>query len=356
MAKPEHIQLVQRENRNRGKAEHPANILDLSKARLSEADLREADLRRANLREADLRGANLSSADLSWANLRGANLRGANLCGANLRWASLSGADLTGTNFSKADLSEANLSKTRLSETNFGAVYLRDAKGLAECSFEGPCILDIRAIQQSGMLPLPFLRGCGLSDSFIEYLPSLLNEAIQLFSCFISYSHKDKSFAKRLFDTLQGRDIRCWLDEKRIGATDNMYDQDPADRTIRIWDKILLCCSKDSLSSSWVDNEIDAALEKEEKLMKERGRKNVVLIPLDLDGHLRSGQWQGSKAGLMRSRMVADFRGWNRNHERFEAEVRRVILALRIDGGGKLTTPKTALLRARSMGLPSMSA
>jgi uncharacterized protein YjbI with pentapeptide repeats len=356
MAKTEHIQFVQRESRNKGRAEHPANILDLSKARLSEADLREADLRRANLREADLREANLSSADLSWANLRGANLRGANLSGANLRWASLSGADLSGTNFSKADLSEANLSKTRLSETNFGAAYLRDAKGLAESSFEGPCILDIRAIQQSGMLPLPFLRGCGLPDSFIEYLPSLLNEAIQLFSCFISYSHKDKPFAKRLFDTLQGRDIRCWLDEKRIVPVDDVYEQGPADRSIRIWDKILLCCSKDSLSSSWVDNEIDAALEKEERLMKELGRKSVVLIPLDLDGHLRSGRWQGSKAGLMRSRMIADFRGWNRSHERFEAEVRRVILALRIDGGGRLNTSKSLPSSASSMGLPPISA
>src|SRR6516162_10087876 len=93
------------------------------------------------------------------------------------------------------------------------------------------------------MLPLSFLRGCGLPDSFIEYLPSLLNEAIQLYSCFISYSHKDKPFAKRLFDTLQGRNIRCWLDEKRLATADDMYEQGPADRTIRIWDKILLCCS-----------------------------------------------------------------------------------------------------------------
>jgi uncharacterized protein YjbI with pentapeptide repeats len=293
---------------------------------------------------------------LSWANLRGANLRGANLCAANLRWASLSGADLSEANFGKADLGEANFAKARLSETNFGAVYLQDAKGLAECSFEGPCILDIRAIQQSGMLPLSFLRGCGLPDSFIEYLPSLLNEAIQLYSCFISYSHKDKPFAKRLFDTLQGRNIRCWLDEKRMATADDKYEQGAADRTLRIWDKILLCCSKDSLSSGWVDGEIEAAFEKEEKLMKERGQKTAVLIPLDLDGHLRTGKWQGNKAGLMRSRMVADFRGWNRNHERFESEVGRVILALRIDGGGNLSSPKSARSSAGSMPLASMSA
>ena len=133
------------------------------------------------------------------------------------------------------------------------------------------------------MLPLPFLRGCGLPDSFIEYLPSILNEAIQLFSCFISYSHSDKPFAKRLlFDSLQGHDIQCWLDEKRMLPRDDIYEQ--VDRSIRIWGKVLLCCSKHSLSSWWVDNEIETAVEKERKVMKKRGHKTVALIPLDLDG------------------------------------------------------------------------
>ena len=327
MANTHHAQLGQLENWNKWKADH------------RDRDIGEATLRRANLRGADLSGANLSKADLSWANLSGAKLSGANLHGANLRWASLRGADLSGANFSNADLSEANLSKTRLSETDFGAAYLRDAKGLAECNFEGPCILDIRAIQQSGMLPLPFLRGCGLPDAFIEYLPSLLHEAIQSFSCVITCSHKDKPFAKRLYDTLQGRDIRCWLDVKRILPGDDI-DPAPADRGIRIWNKILLCCSKDSLSSWWVDNEIGKAFEKEQNLTRERGQKTLALIPLDLDGHLLSGQWQSGKAQQVRSRMVVDFRGWNRSHERFESEVRRVILALRADGGGKLRTAK----------------
>jgi hypothetical protein len=43
----------------------------------------------------------------------------------------------------------------------------------------------------------------GLPDSLIEYLPSLLNEAIQFFSCFISYSSNDQEFADRLYADLQ---------------------------------------------------------------------------------------------------------------------------------------------------------
>ena len=48
-------------------------------------------------------------------------------------------------------------------------------------------------------LPLAFLRGCGLPNSLIDYLPSLLLDSpIQFYSCFISYSSKDEEFAQRV--------------------------------------------------------------------------------------------------------------------------------------------------------------
>ena len=46
---------------------------------------------------------------------------------------------------------------------------------------EGPSIIDHRTLQRSGRLPLAFLRGCGLPDRLIDYLPSLLEEAIQYY-------------------------------------------------------------------------------------------------------------------------------------------------------------------------------
>jgi hypothetical protein len=58
------------------------------------------------------------------------------------------------------------------------------------------------SLQQSGMLPEGFLWGCGLPQDFIRYLHSFLNQPIQFYSCFISYSHEDKAFARLLHDQL----------------------------------------------------------------------------------------------------------------------------------------------------------
>jgi hypothetical protein len=61
-------------------------------------------------------------------------------------------------------------------------------------------------------IPEAFLRGCGVPVVLIEYLPSLINsmEGIQFHSVFISYSHRDEEFAKRLHHALQWKGVRSW--------------------------------------------------------------------------------------------------------------------------------------------------
>ena len=291
------------------------------------------DLSMANLRKADLSGANLIWADLHEADLRNASLVEATLIQADLRGADLRGAFLGGANLDKAILCGANLSHAALYRTIFGDTDLTDVKGLESCGHTGPSIIDYHTLQRSGSLPLTFLRGCGLPDTLIDYLPSLFSQPIQYYSCFISYSHNDKAFAQRIYDALQVKGIRCWFDKHDIPRGADVHEE--IDFGIRIWDKVLLCCSKDSLTSWWVDNEIETAFAKERQIMEERKQKVLALIPLDLDGYLFSDDFKSGKKQQLHSRSAADFRDWKHSHDKFEQELNEVIKALQFNRGRK---------------------
>jgi hypothetical protein len=106
---------------------------------------------------------------------------------------------------------------------------------------------------------------------------------------------------------------------------------------------MLLCCSKNSLTSWWVDNEVSSAFEKEQQLMKKRGAKVQVLVPLNLDGHLFTGKWSSGYGAQVRRRLAADFTGCDDDSARFDQQVEMLIRALRADEGARETPPVSKL-------------
>ena len=313
MANPEHVELLKKSVKdwNTWRRRQPSERPDLSGA-----NLLDSNLSGANLRGADLGGANLSWASLSGADLVEADLSVASLSGANLSGADLRGAHLLYTNLANASLAEADFHLANLLETVFANIDLSDTKGLDSCTHDGPSVLDLRTLEKSRDLPLAFLRGCGLPDSYIEYLPAILGKPLEFYNCFISYSSKDKAFAERLNADLQDKGVRCWFasEDMKIGAD----IADTIDRTIRARDKVLLILSRNSIASPWVEEEVKSGY------AEERRRGELMLFPIRVDNAIQKSEKPWARK-LWDNRMIGDFTGWKRNHDKYAATLEKLL-------------------------------
>jgi uncharacterized protein YjbI with pentapeptide repeats len=335
---------------NKWRIEHPYVNLDLSTVDLSGTDLseanlstdhrsrvnlreinfREADLKGTNFSDTDLRGADFSGADLIAANFSGAILSGNNFCGLDLRCADFvqatldevdfRGADLSEADFSQAILKGANLSTAIIGWTKFGDRDFRELKGLENTVHKGPTPLSINSIYLSrGEIPDIFVKRCGVDDSFVAYMHALARKPLDYSSCFISHSSKNQDFAERLYADLQNKGVRCWLALHDMRTGDKI--RECIDETIRLYDKVLLILSEHAITSSWVETEVETALEKERQ-MRERGNPQTVLFPLCLDDTI----WHTTKswAKEVRRRYITDFTGW-KQHDDYQKAFHRLI-------------------------------
>jgi hypothetical protein len=307
------------------------SLIDLSGANLSGLNLSSIDvythlqlslarLIGTDLTKADLGGASLVNSDLSGANLHGASLSGADLWGVELDNADLTQTRLYDTDFTEASLNGTNFGGSTMDGTIFANVDLKYVKGLESVSCEGPCSINIETIYLSeGKIPEVFLRRAGVPESLIAYMKSLVVEPIEYYSCFVSYSTKDQKFADLLHSQLQSKGARVWLATEDLKIGDKFRTK--IDEAIRLYDKLLLVLSEDSVKSPWVEAEVEAAFEKERK------QKRTVLFPIRLDDAVMDTE-EAWAAEIRRTRHIGYFRKW-KEHDEFQTALIRLLRDLK---------------------------
>lgn len=327
-----HAELSGADLTNINLAEANLRYANLTEADLSDALLRGADLTGANVRNAKLVRAHLTGAVLQGADLRGSELHDAYLIAANLSDANLSGASLFGANLSSANLSRSVLNRVIFSRTIFNNVDLSEVKGIETIIHWGPSEVSISTLFKSkGKIPEEFLRGVGIPDQLITFLPSLfrIDEAIQFYSCFISYSHKDENFVRYLYSRMRDEHLRVWYAPEDMRGGKKVHEQ--LFNAIKTHDKLLFVLSEHSINSEWVVTEIRRA--------RNRGieEKRQVLFPIrvvDMD-RIRSWECFDADSGkdlavAIREYHIPDFSKWQ-NQDAFDAAFNRLLRDLRAD-------------------------
>lgn len=89
---------------------------------------------------------------------------------------------------------------------------------------------------------------------------------------FISYSSADQSFAKKLAHDLDNSGVGVWFDKWEILVGDSIVSK--INQGIQKNDFLAVIISPDSISSSWVEKELNAAL------MRELSERSVVVLPI----------------------------------------------------------------------------
>ncbi len=75
-----------------------------------------------------------------------------------------------------------------------------------------------------------------------------------LFTCFISYSSRDQTFAEQLHADLERRGVQCWFAPHDMKIGDKIRQR--IEDSIQEHDKLLLVLSEHSVESAWVESEV----------------------------------------------------------------------------------------------------
>lgn len=85
----------------------------------------------------------------------------------------------------------------------------------------------------------------------------------------------------------------------------------------------MVILSEQSVHSSWVEDEVRAAQEKEERFKKEQQLKKTVLFPITIDPAIEKAEEQWA-ARMRRERHIGNFTNW-KDHNSYQQAFQRLL-------------------------------
>lgn len=304
-------------------------------------------------------GSKLYNCNFYKANLGGVSFRNTKQSNTSFVDSKLKLSDMTSSILNTCDFQGANLNQTlfessRFSLCEFGRsqitnIDFSECTGLITSRHYARSSVDNQTLSQSQNLDLEFLRGLGLTDWEIEvtklYAPAIglsdINDIIykifeyrseqplQFYSCFISYSNLDETFAKNIYEDLQDSGVRCWYAPEELKAGQKVNQQ--INEAIHVHEKLIIILSEESLKSDWVKHELRKAVKREDKEQKQ------ILFPISLISFdsLKNWEFFDNSTGIdiaerVREYFIPVFDNWQ-NEESYQKVFNRFLGNLKSD-------------------------
>ena len=264
-------------------------------------------------------GVDFTGVDILGVHFENSTLLDVNFFGSTFVDAAFANSEIINSSFDGSESKEL-----AFLYANFIRTKITKIKGINTVVFAGACSTDFDTISLSWPAPISFLRGCRLPDNLIDYLPSLLNQPIQFYSCFVSHADKNREFVDRLYNDMQGEGVRVWYAPEDLKTGDKLHST--FDHAIRIHDKLLIVLSEESLASAWVEDEVNRALAKE-RANKLKGDDSPVLFPIMIDDAVMDSE-ESWATYIKDNRYIGDFRQW-KDHDSYRDAFDRLMRDLK---------------------------
>lgn len=232
--------------------------------------------------------------------------------------------ELPDSEFTREALSELQRIAAKAGRlVTIAAVYLAAQQGKSDGKVVQVDRDDVLKAAKFVLVPRGQNRIAWLND----FVDSLMFE-----SCFLSHSTKDKKFCDRLYRDLKANGVVCWYFPETAAWGQSVWGE--IDRGIQVYDRLLVVCSENSLSSGPVLREMERALQREDDEHRESGVARQILFPITIDNFVFD-KWKHPRRADVLAKVIGNFQGTTRSRVKYDAALTELLKHLQPKGSQK---------------------